>query len=75
MAINHARASDGTNLLLGLVLGVVTAVVVGMGCFVLVYNSDSFMGWTLFLLVPTVTGFATALVARRRNVVFASLIL
>jgi hypothetical protein len=65
----------GTNLALGLLSGVVTAVVSGVGCFFLVYNTEGYMGWTLFVLVPVVTGFATALVARRRNVLIASLLL
>jgi hypothetical protein len=66
---------NGPNLLLGLISGVLTAVVFGVGCFLLVYNTHGFMGLTLFLLVPIATGFATALVARRWNVVIASLIL
>jgi hypothetical protein len=33
------------------------------------------MGWTLFLLVPVATGFATALVARDRNILNASVII
>jgi len=75
MNANPLPKPDGANLALGLILGVVTAVVSGVGCFLLVYNSEGFMGLTLFLLVPVLTGFATALVARRRNVLIASLIL
>jgi len=66
---------DVPNLMFGLIAGVVTAVAFGIGCFFLVTNSDGFMGWTLFLAVPIATGFATALVARRRNVLIASLII
>ena len=69
------RRLGGTNLALGLLAGVVTAVVFGVGSFFLVLNTDGFMGWVLFLLVPMATGFATALVARRLNVLIASLIL
>src|SRR5207302_3078102 len=75
MNTNPMPRADGTNLLVGLLSGVITAVVFGVGCFFLVYNSQGYMGWTLFLLVPVATGFATALVARRRNVLIASLIL
>src|SRR5260370_30962754 len=75
MNIEDTPRLDGINLLLGLMAGVTTAVVFGVGCFLLVYNTQGFMGWTLFLLVPIATGFATALVARRRNVIIASLIL
>src|ERR1041385_951448 len=66
---------DGTNLAYGLFAGVITAVVFGVGGFLLVYNEVGYMGIVLFLLVPSATGFATALVARRRNVLSASLIL
>lgn len=75
MNIDGRPQLDGTNLLLSLVSGVVTAIVFGVGCFLLVYNTKGFMGLTLFLLVPVATGFATALVARWRNVIIASLIL
>ena len=75
MDINDAPQLDGTNLALGLLAGVVTAVVFGVGGFLLAYNSQGYMGSVLFLLVPIATGLATALVARRRNVIIASLIL
>ncbi|HEV8588768.1 MAG TPA: hypothetical protein VGQ72_07810, partial [Pyrinomonadaceae bacterium] len=75
MNVNPLPRPGGTNLALGLLSGVVTAVVSGVGCFFLVYNAEGYMGWTLFVLVPVVTGFATALVARRRNVLIASLLL
>jgi hypothetical protein len=75
MNANSIPQPSSNNLLLGLLSGVVTAVVFGVGCFFLVFNSRGFMGWTLFLLVPVVTGFATALVARRRNILIASLII
>ena len=47
----------------------------GMGGFSLIYDRTGSMGAVLFLLLPFATGFATALVARRRNVVIASLII
>jgi len=75
MDINEAPQLDGANLMLGVIAGVVTAVVFGVGGFLLVYNDQGYMGTTLFVLVPFATGFATALVARHRNVLNASLII
>jgi hypothetical protein len=75
MDINDAPKLDGLNLAWGLFAGIVTAVIFGVGGFLLVYNDQSYMGATLFLLVPIATGFATALVARRRNILTASLII
>jgi hypothetical protein len=46
-----------------------------MGGFLLVYDDTSAMGGVLFLLLPFATGFATALVARRWNLVIASLMI
>ena len=66
---------DRKNLLWGLVVGVVTAVLFGLGGFALVRDDNGTMGGVLFLFLPTITGFATALVAKRRNIVFASLVL
>lgn len=66
---------DGRNLFLAVMVGVVIAVAFGLGGFFLVRDNDGSMGWVLFLLLPFVTGFATAIVARRRNVVIASLII
>lgn len=74
METNEARGFDGANLMFGLMAGVGTAVVFGVGGFFLVYNSQGYMGWTLFLLVPVATGFAIALVARNWNMVNASII-
>jgi hypothetical protein len=70
-----AQTLDRTNLAQGLLAGIGTAFIFGMGGFFLVYDKTGSMGWTLFLLLPFATGFATALVARRRNVVIASLII
>ncbi len=75
MDINDAPEFDGINLAHGLLAGCLTAVVFGIGGFLLAYNSAGYMGSTLFLLVPIAAGFATALVARRRNVLIASLII
>ncbi|HYX30274.1 MAG TPA: hypothetical protein VE863_17170, partial [Pyrinomonadaceae bacterium] len=75
MDINEEPQLDGVNLAKGVMVGTATAVVFGAGGFLLTYNGQGYMGWTLFLLVPFATGFATALVARRRNIVIASLII
>ena len=66
---------DRKNLLWGLLVGVLTAVLFGLGGFVLVRDDNGTMGGVLFLFLPTISGFATALVAKRRNIVFASLVL
>jgi hypothetical protein len=62
---NDATQRDDADLLRGVIAGVATAAVFGVGGFLLVYNDQSYMGATPFLLVPIATGFATALVARR----------
>ena len=75
MDINEEPQLDGINLAHGLLAGCLTAVVFGVGGFALAYSGQGYMGATLFLLVPIATGFATALVARRRNILTASLII
>ena len=70
----NAPATDQTNLIWGVVAGSVTAFAFGMGGFLLIYDHTGAMGQVLFLLLPFATGFATALVAHRRNIVPASLI-
>lgn len=62
-------------LIWGLVAGIVTAFAFGMGGFFLISDNTNSMGSVLFLLLPFATGFATALVARRWNIVIASLII
>ena len=64
-----------SDLVWGLVVGIGTAFAFGMGGFVLIYDKTNSMGSVLFLLLPFATGFATALVARHRNLVIASLII
>ncbi len=71
----YAPSLDPTNLVSGLVAGIGTAFAFGMGGFILVYDETGSMGAVLFLLLPFATGFATALVARRRNLILASLII
>ena len=62
-----------SNLVSGLIAGIGTAFGFGMGGFFLVNDRTGSMGSVLFLLLPFATGFATALVARGRNIVVASL--
>lgn len=65
----------GRNLFAAVVVGVVTAVSFGVGGFFLIFDPTGSMGWVLFFLLPCITGFATALVARNRNIAIASLII
>ncbi len=55
--------------------GLLTAVAFGLGGFFLIYDRTGSMGWVLFLVLPVATGFATALVARLRSIVIASLLI
>jgi len=83
--MNHSETPPGqeseahplgrANLWLGVVAGGGTAIASGLGGFMLINDNTGSMGAVLFLLLPFLTGFATALVARRRNVVIASLII
>jgi hypothetical protein len=66
---------DPGNLAYGLTAGVVTACAFGVGGYFLVKDDLGAMGSVLFLSLPFVTGFATALIARRWNILVASLIL
>ena len=66
---------DATSLLKGVLLGSATASVFGIGGFLLINDNVGAMGAVLFLLLPFATGFATALVTRRWNIVLASLII
>ena len=63
------------SLAFGLAAGVATAALFGVGGFFLIEDQTGAMGSVLFLLLPFATGFATALVARRWNIVLASLII
>jgi len=71
----NSQKTGSTDLIWGLVAGIATALAFGLGGFVLVKDNTGSMGAVLFLLLPFATGFATALVARRRNVAIASLII
>lgn len=59
----------------GLVAGTATAVGFGLGGFLLINDRSGGMGATLFLLLPFATGIATALVARGRTMILASLVI
>ena len=59
MGANESPDLDRANLGRGVLAGAVTAIVFGLGGFFLVYREVGYMGWTLFLLVPVATGFAT----------------
>jgi hypothetical protein len=69
------QKTDPLRTFLGICVGALTATVFGLGGFLLAYNDLGQMGTVLFLLVPLVTGFATALVARRLEILFASLVI
>jgi hypothetical protein len=66
---------DQRNLLGGLVAGILTAIAFGIGGFFLLSDRTGAMGGVLFLLLPFASGFATALIARSRNLIVASLII
>lgn len=67
--------TNSLDVMWGMVAGITTAFVFGMGGFLLVRDKTNSMGGVLFVLLPFATGFATALVARRWNLVLASLII
>jgi hypothetical protein len=66
---NHLRT------LLGICVGVLTAVAFGLGGFLLTYNEFGQIGTVVFMWLPFATGFATALVTRRLEILFASLVI
>jgi hypothetical protein len=65
---------DQRSVVRGLVAGVLTAIIFGLGGFFLISDRTGAMGGVLFLLLPFASGFATALVARSRNLIIASLL-
>jgi uncharacterized protein YndB with AHSA1/START domain len=71
---NEPQDPESTsNLISGLVAGIGTALAFGMGGFALIHDRTGSMGNVLFLLLPVATGFATALIARGKNITVASL--
>lgn len=71
----EAAALDPKEFLKGFAAGTITAVVFGLGGLFLTYDRTGSMGWVLFIALPLATGFATALVARVRSTVIASLLI
>jgi len=69
-----AEEIDERSVVRGLVAGVLTAIVFGLGGFFLISDRTGAMGGVLFFLLPFASGFATALVARSRNLIIASLL-
>ena len=59
----------------GILVGTATAVAVGLGGFMLIRDDSGSMGTVLFFLLPFVTGFATAMVTRGKDLVLASLVI
>jgi hypothetical protein len=57
----------------GIIVGSLTAIAFGLGGFGLVHDPSGYMGWVLFFGIPFVTGLATAIVTRGKEVIFASL--
>ncbi len=70
---DYAREREG-RLGRGITVGVVTAVAFGIGGYFLIEQmKNATMGVALFALLPIATGFATAIVARGKDIIFASL--
>jgi hypothetical protein len=57
----------------GIAVGIATAVAFGLGGYYLLESMHSNMGLVLFMVLPSATGFATALVARGKDIIIASL--
>jgi hypothetical protein len=74
-AARNSEITGSIDLAWGLLAGIATTVAFGLGGFFLIRDDTNSMGSVLFLLLPFATGFATALVARRWNLVIASLII
>jgi len=63
------------NLAAAVGVGTATATTFGIGGFFLINDATGSMGWVLFVLLPIVTGLATALMVRGRKVLTASLLM
>jgi hypothetical protein len=70
-----SEAEEDQNIFLAVALGMGTAVVFGLGGFFLLQDGTGAMGGVLFLLLPFATGFATALIARGKQLITISLII
>src|SRR5262245_24965740 len=64
---------DQGSVLLAIFAGSGVAAVFGLGGFFLLRDKTESLGVVLFLLLPFATGFATALLARGKGILFASL--
>lgn len=73
--VSDPQQTGSIDLIWGLLAGIVTGCVFGLGGFLLLRDSTYSMGTVLFLLLPFATGFATGLIARRWNLVIASLVI
>lgn len=69
------QAQADQNIFSAVIAGMATAVAFGLGGFFLVNDRTGSMGGVLFLLLPFATGFATALIARGKELTTASLII
>jgi hypothetical protein len=65
---------QATRLVSGICIGALTASAFGLGGYYLLEPMET-MGASLFILLPVATGFATALVARGKAIIFASLVI
>jgi hypothetical protein len=69
----HPSPTNRFRVFRGILVGSLTAIAFGLGGFGLVHDFDGSMGWVLFFILPFITGFATAIVTRGKEVLFASL--
>ena len=67
--------NDGGSVLLAVFAGTGIATVFGLGGFFLLKDDTSSMGVVLFFILPFATGLATALFARGKKILFASLVI
>jgi hypothetical protein len=70
-----AQRIEKRTMLQGLLAGVVTAAAFGLGGYFLLLDNSGAMGGVLFLLLPVASGFVTAMIAKRRSLVIASLLI
>jgi len=72
---NEPPKEESGDLVHAVLVGVAIVVVFGLGGFMLMRDQSGSMGTALFVLLPIVTGFGTALLVRGRNLILASLLL
>src|SRR5437667_9187112 len=74
----HHRALEQVerkNVFTGLLAGLTAATVFGLGGYFLLRDNTGAIGGVVFLLLPIASGFAAALVTRRRSLIYASLLI